>query len=360
VKFSKTLGYGIEPWDVIEKFGTDAVRFTSVQLAPLGGRIRMSVEDFEAGGRFVNKIWNAARFLLGNIKPGSKIKALEPKKLDLAGQWLLHELATTAEKIDKNLEQFRLNDAVDDLYQYIWGSFCDWGLESAKNALTGNDDALKERTISLLVYVLDGILRLASPVMPFVTEEIWQQLPHHPNWDRPESLVIAKFPEETTMQRFPEAAAKWKRVQDLISGIRSVRSQAGAAPKTALDVFVKADAEGTQLFKEAEADIKRLGMVKNLVVGIDTARPGQCLVSVGRGYEAFIPAVGLLDIPKEKQRLEGEITRLSKILQGIQTKLNNKNFVDRAPADILEQTTAQKLNLESQVSSLQKNLEALS
>jgi valyl-tRNA synthetase len=233
-------------------------------------------------------------------------------------------------------------------------------LESAKNALTGSDAALKERTISLLVYVLDGILRLASPIMPFVTEEIWQKLPAHPDWDRPASLVVAKFPDAAAMRRFPDAAAKWQRVQALIAGIRSARTQAGAPPKQPLDVFVRADAELVPLFKAAEADITRLGTVGKLTIGADVTRPGQCLVAVGRGFEAFIPAAGLLDIGKERQRLEGEIARMSKVLQGIATKLATPSFVERAPPEVVEQTTSQKLNMETQVANLQKNLAALS
>jgi valyl-tRNA synthetase len=359
-KFSKTLGNGIDPMEVIAMHGTDAVRFTAVQLAPLGGRIRMSVEDFEVGGRFINKLWNASRFLLGYVKDGAPIAKLDTAKLDLASQWLLTELARTADEVDRNLTNFRINDAVDAVYKMIWGAFCDWGVETAKSVLQGSDEAAKEQTVSLLVFVLDGILRLASPVMPFVTEEIWQKLPAHPGWDRPKSLVVAKFPIGSELPRFPEAAAKWQRVQELVSGVRSARSQAGIAPKTPLEAHVRtADAELATLFKNAAADIQRLAGLSRLEADVNLQRPGQSLVDVGRGYEAYVPAAGLIDVAKEKKRLEGEVARIGKILQGLEGKLANKSFVERAPPDVIESTTAQRDNMKSQLTSLTKNLEAL-
>jgi valyl-tRNA synthetase len=358
-KFSKTLGNGIDPMDVIDKYGTDAVRFTAVQLAPLGGRIRMSEEDFEAGGRFVNKIWNAARFLMGNIKPGDTVKPLDTAKLDPSGKWLLTQLADAAANVDKNLENYRINDATDAVYHMIWGSFCDWGLETAKVALTGNDAAARQQAISLLVYVLEGILRLASPVMPFVTEEIWGKIPRHPDWDATKSLMVASFPDAAKLKRFPKEAAEWQRVQDLISSIRSARSQAGLPPRTELDAHVRCDAELAPSFNAAAADIQRLAGVAQFKAGADVKNPGQCLVAVGRGYEAYIPAGSLIDVPKERARLEGEKARISKIVAGIDAKLSNPNFADKAPADVVQATRDQRANMASQLDSLARNLESL-
>lgn len=359
-KFSKTLGNGIDPLEVIAKHGTDAVRFTAVHLAPLGGRIKMAVEDFEVGGRFVNKLWNASRFILNYVKPGQKMLPLTTETLDLAGQWLVTELARATEDADKNLQVFRINDAVDAVYHLIWGSFCDWALETSKNVLQGTDEAAKEKTLSLLVYVLDGILRLANPVMPFVTEEIWQKLPHHPGWDRPKSLVIAAFPKASAIPQFPEAAEQWKRIQGLVDGLRSTRAQAGIPPKTPLEAHIKTDDQAlAKLFNDRMADIARLANFSKISASPSLARPGQCLVAVGRGYEAYIPAAGLIDIEKEKKRLEGEVVKLAKIVAGLNSKLGNASFVERAPPEVVTETTAQRDNLQSQVASLKKNLESL-
>jgi valyl-tRNA synthetase len=359
-KFSKTLGNGIDPVDVIAKHGTDAVRFTAVQLAPIGGRTRMAVEDFEAGGRFVNKLWNASRFLLGCVQPGWRPAPLDPKMLDLPAKWLLTELANAAGEIDKALSTYRLNDAADHVYHLIWGSFCDWGLETAKSVLNGADQVAKEQTLSMLVYVLDGILRLASPIMPFITEEIWGKLPHHPGWDRPVSLAVAAYPEAAKLTRYHEEAAAWGTVQSLISGIRSVRTQAGVPPRTPLKAFVRTTPELAALFAGAKGDIMRLATVDELTAGPSVARPGQCLVDIGKGYEAYIPAAGLIDVAQEKKRLAGEVQRVDKILKGLEAKLGNASFVDRAPPEVVEQTRAQVANMRTQLEGLKRNLEALS
>jgi valyl-tRNA synthetase len=358
-KFSKTLGNGIDPRDVVEKFGTDAVRFTAVQLAPLGGRIRMAEEDFESGGRFVNKLWNASRFLLSYLQAGQEMKPLNPETLDLPSKWLLTELSATVERMDKSLSQYRINDAADHIYHMIWGSFCDWALETTKNTLNSTDQAKIEQTLSVLVYTLDGLLRLVSPIMPFVSEEIWHKLPKHPDWDRPESLVIAKFPEAEMIPRFPAEAEKWRSVQDIVTGVRSVRSQAGVPPRTEVKVFVRAEADLVDVLIANKADICRLAFVTDFSASPTMQRPGQCLVTIGRGYEAYIPAEGLLDVAKEQQRLKIEITRIEKIVKGLEAKLLNPSFVDRAPADVVEQTKAQCTNMSVQLDGLKKSFEAL-
>ena len=359
-KFSKTLGNGIDPLDVIESHGTDAVRFTPLHLSPLGGRVRMAREDFDVGGRFVNKLWNASRFLLGHLDAGFIPEQLESAKLDLPSKWLLDEFAITTEKVVRGFSQYRMHDAVDAMYQMIWLSFCDWGLEAAKGVLQSESFEQKRTTLSALLYVLDGILRLASPVIPFVTEEIWQKLPVHPNWDRPKSLVVAKFPEPQDLLRFPQEGSRWRRVQDLVSGIRSVRSQAGIQPRAQLEAHVRCDLDLVSIYREATNDIKRLASVSEFYFATDTARPGLCLVDVGRGYEAYVPAAGLIDIAKEKKRLANEIGRITKIVKGIDGKLSNPAFTDRAPQEVVAETKAQRDNLGSQLLGLEKNLEALS
>lgn len=359
-KFSKTLGNGIDPLEVIESHGTDAVRFTPLHLSPLGGRVRMAKEDFDVGGRFVNKLWNAARFLLGHLEADFVPERLNTANLDLQSKWLLDEFAAATEKVVKGFSQYRMNDAVDAMYQMIWLSFCDWGLESAKGVLQSGSANQKHTNLSLLLYVLDGVLRLASPVIPFVTEEIWQKLPAHPNWDRPKSLVIAKFPEPEKLLRFAEEGEQWRRVQDLVSGIRSVRSQAGIQPRAQLEAHVRCHADLVPIYRMVEADIKRLAALSELRYGPEIARPGLSLVDVGRGYEVYIPASGLIDIDKEKKRLASEIDRIQKIVTGLDGKLGNPSFVDRAPQEVVDETKAQRANLGSQLVGLQKNLEALS
>ena len=260
---------------------------------------------------------------------------------------------------DDGLSEMCYYDAVDHIYHFIWGAFCDWGLECAKEDLTGEDQAAKDRVLSVLIYALDAGLRLAHPVMPFITEEIWQKLPAHPDLDRPESIVIAKFP------AFPDASTdaewrNWHKVQEIISKIRSVRQQSEISPKEALTVSVlTGDAALQEVVEIGKPWIKRLAVVADVHVGADLARPAQALTQTGEAYEIFIPVEGLLDLGKELKRLETEAQRLSKVLKGIESKLGNANFVERAPQEVLQQTRAQRDNLAQQLATVTKNLEGL-
>jgi valyl-tRNA synthetase len=360
-KFSKTLGNGIDPLDVIDKHGADAVRFTAISLAPLGGRVRMDIEDFEHGARFVNKIWNAARMVFQHLEPGQNLPRLEALILTLPEKWLISRLRETAQKVETHLQQFRITDAVEEIYHFIWGSFCDWGLECAKIDLSErahpND---KLRALSVLVYVLDGALRLAHPVMPFITEELWQKMPAHPNWGiRPLSICIAEFPKIDRIPDYRSDADQWTSVQSIVSGIRSIRSQMGLSMKQELPVHIRVDAGLAATVESARDSIRRLAKADRVLSGPDIDRPGQSLTAVGQGFEVFLPVGGLIDVGKERQRLNAESERIKKILAGIVSKLDNKSFVDRAPEDVLSQTRAQRANMEDQLSAINRNLKAL-
>jgi len=359
-KFSKTLGNGIDPLDVIAKHGTDALRFTGVALSPLGGRVRMEIGDFEHGARFVNKLWNSARFLMRYTSKDQKLEALDPNSLDLASQWLIEEFARTADDVEKLLSQFRVNEAINRIYHFTWGSYCDWGLECAKEALTGSDEKAKAQAVSVLVYVFEGILRFFSPVMPFITEELWHRLPSHPAWTRPASLVIADYPDGSKLMRFKEAGDSWALVQDLITGIRSTRALAQINPKDSIDVHMRADGPLSKIVMDVAPLVKRLATVKELQASPDVKSPGRSLVTIGKGFEAYIPASGIIDVSSEKKRLAGERDRVTKVLAGLKGKLENPNFADRAPEDVVQQTKEQLANMASQLKSLEQNLEALS
>jgi valyl-tRNA synthetase len=357
-KFSKTLGNGIDPLDVIEKHGTDALRL-GVSIAPFGGRVRMEFNDFEHSARFVNKLWNSARFLMRYTSQDAKLEPLNPNQMDLASKWLVEEFARTADDVDHLLSQFRINEAINRMYQFTWGSFCDWGLECAKEALNGSDEKAKAQTVSVLVYVLEGVLRFFSPVMPFICEELWHRLPSHPAWPRAESLMISDYPDGSKLTRFKEAGDSWAMVQELITGIRSTRALAQINPKDPLTVKMRADANLTKIVMDVAHLIKRLATVGDIHAAPDVKRPGQSLVTIGKGFEAYIPATGLIDVVAEKKRLSSERDRVTKILSGLKSKLENPNFADRAPEDVVQQTKDQFANMTSQLKSLEQNLEAL-
>jgi valyl-tRNA synthetase len=358
-KFSKTLGNGIDPLVVIDERGADAMRYTCVNLAPLGGRVKISVEDFDAGSRFVNKIWNAARFLYGKVDGKTALTKISPEKLNLTQKWLLNELAVTAGKVDSSLERFQINEAVEAMFQLTWRSFCDWGLECSKDVMESDDQEAKAVALSVLFYVFEGILRLLAPVMPFVAEELWQSMPVHPQWDRPASLVIAKFPERDALFSFTNEAQQWQKTMDFISGIRSVRTQAGVPPKEKVDVFVKCDADTSTLLMETKDWIRRLAGVNRLEWGEHMQPPEKSIIVVGRGFEAYVPVDAYLDFDKEKKRISAEMARIGKVVTGLKAKLENKNFVDRAPPEVLSQTQDQLANMDSQLEGLQRSLEAM-
>lgn len=359
-KFSKTLGNGIDPLEVIDKHGADAVRFTAVSLAPLGGRVRMDHSDFDNGARFINKIWNASRFIFRYIDANTKIERLESLSLHVSEKWLLHEFHLAATKANQLLQQYRVNDAVDTAYHFMWQALCDWGLECAKEPLSGADPARKNQTLSVLIYALDGALRLLHPVIPFITEEIWQKLPAHPNWDRPKSLTIAKFPAELPDRGYAADWEQWQRVQDVITDIRSCRMQSVIPPKQELDVVVRTDAKTATTIEAAAGFMRKIAAVKELQVGTDVTKPPQALSAVGKGYEIYLPVAGLLDIEKEKKRLSHEVQRITKIVAGLQAKLNNQDFVAKAPEEVLAQSKEQLMNMEQQLKTVSTNLASLS
>jgi valyl-tRNA synthetase len=358
-KFSKTLGNGIDPLVVMDQYGADAVRYTCVSLSSIGGRVRMSPTDFEVGRNFINKIWNAARFLMTKTQ-GISIKPLSEVQLELPSKWMITELKHTSAAVNKHLEAYQINEAVEKVYQLIWRGFCDWGLESAKLSLDSKDLGVREACASALFYVFEGALRLAAPIIPFVTEEIWSKIPRHPDFKASLSLATAAYPLGDEIPAYEEEFAKWELVQELVVGIRSARQQAGVPLKDKLDVFVNCSDSTAPVFKEASPWILKLTSTSKLEAGPSTQRPARCLVAVGRGFEAFVPVGEYLDFDREKIRLENELKRVSKVVDGMKAKLSNASFVERAPPEVIELTKNQMGQMEEQLSSLKKNLEAIS
>jgi valyl-tRNA synthetase len=319
----------------------------------------MSKDDFEIGRNFINKIWNAARFLLTKTE-GIPLKSLNHVDLDLPSRWLVSDFQIVAKEIIKHLDSFQINEAVEKVYHLIWRSFCDWGLEAAKHSLDAESQAAREACASALIYVFEGALRLAAPVMPFVTEEIWSKIPRHPDWEQAKSLSVAKFPTGEELSLFEKEHADWSTVQELVTGIRSARQQAGVPLKDKLPVFMRATSEVQEIASQAKPWILRLSSTSELNCSPDQPRPSRCLVAIGRGFEAYIPVGDYLDFDKEKARLESEMKRVSKVVEGMRSKLSNPSFVDRAPAEVIEITKNQLNKMEAQLSGLAKNLEAVS
>jgi valyl-tRNA synthetase len=358
-KFSKTLGNGIDPLEVIERHGADAVRYTAVSLAPLGGRIKMSTDDFDNGARFVNKIWNAARFILRYVDASVPIKPLSQVQLSLPQKWILHQLTITAANVEKKFSTYRLNDGVEDIYHFIWSSFCDWSIEVGKEDLASSDSARKDSALSVLIYCLDGLLRLIHPVMPFVTEELWQRIPRHPDWDRPKSIVVAEYPNSAKLREYPEESQQWERVMNVISDFRNLRSQAKFAPKDKSRGYIVADSERVSTFEDSSSMIERLGSLQYLKFVSPDERPADSLVAVGNGYRLFMPVEGNLNLADERKRLQNELSRLEKIAEGYRAKLGSESFVGKAPAEIVADTQRKLAETDDKCRALRESLSLL-
>ena len=360
-KFSKTLGNGIDPIDLIEEYGTDAVRFTGIHLAPLGGRVRMEEVDFESGARFVNKIWNAARFLLNYLpeSPDLKILASSDIKLSLADRWLISEFQNTARDVNSLLLNYRVNEAIEKIYHFVWHSFCDWGLECSKDILNGDNQSKKMETLSVLMYVFEGCLRFLSPVMPFITEEIWHFMPRHPDWDRPICLSLAAYPQFNDVSIDQSALKDWGIVQNLVRGVRQIRASLDLGPKESLECSVRCEQEIAALFTDNSSLINRLAVLKSFQIVSSEKPEGKFIIHVDQGFELFIAAEGLIDIEKEQKRLTLEASRIQKILIGLKSKLANKGFTEKAPREVIESVEAQENNLSSQLEILNKNIQSL-
>ncbi len=357
-KFSKTLGNGIDPLAVIEAHGADAVRYTCISLAPLGGRARLGLKDFEHGGRFINKLWNAARFLLAQPALPTKLPALSATELSVPEMWLLSEFKQTVAKIDKHLRSYRVDSMAETLYHFIWGTYCDWGVEIAKNILR-QQSLPPEQILATMTYVMDGLLRLAHPMMPFISEEIWQRLPSHPDWDRPRSLVVAAFPETKQLTSFSaEELQDWHFTRRVITAIRTLRSRSALPPRNKLNVsiVVGAAAAGLRADEEWLRDLAQLDGIAWLAA--DAPKPVPALVQVGAGFEVYT-AASHIDMPSEREKLRKEQAQLETRLQKIAGKLNNTAFCSKAPPHILQEQRDKQRLLQEQLHSVRLNLQAL-
>ena len=350
-KFSKTLGNGIDPLEVIDQYGADAVRYTCVSLAPLGGRARMGLQDFANGAKFVNKLWNAARFLLAQPHPKT-LPALTDSQLTVPEQWLLNSFADTVAALNKHLHAYRVDSMAAVLYHFIWGTYCDWGVEIAKTLLK-----TKTQVPASMYYVMDGLLRLAHPVMPFISEEIWQRLPAHPDWDRPSSLCLAKFPQADAVQRFDHAALQsWDFTRALIIAVRTLRSRATIPPQEQISVSIAA---ADKLSVAEQEWIHQLAGVETIAwLPAAAPKPMPALVQVGAGFEVYT-TTERIDVERERAKLCNDYQRLTALLTKVNAKLDNPAFCAKAPAQVLDEHKQRKDLLQSQLHSVEVNLRAL-
>ncbi|MGX7014950.1 valine--tRNA ligase [Vagococcus silagei] len=330
-KMSKSLGNGIDPMDVIEKYGADALRWFLSNGSTPGQDMRFSYEKMDASWNFINKIWNASRFVLMNIEGFTYDDIQLEGQKTVADEWILTRLNETIEKVTTFFERFEFGEAGRHLYNFIWDDFCDWYIEMSKEVLYGEDETQKNMTRSVLTHVLDQILRLLHPIMPFVTEEIWSKIPHEG-----ESLVIAAYPVVNPEFTNEKSAKGMEVLKELIRSVRNSRAEVNTAPSKPIAILIKTNDTNVENFLKANVNyIERFCNPEELVIASDVTAPDTAMTSVITGAEIYLPLEGLINIDEEIARLEKELAKWNDEVARVQKKLANERFVNSAPEAVV-------------------------
>ena len=350
-KMSKSLGNGIDPVDVINQYGADALRFTLVTGNSPGNDARYSDEKVAASRNFANKIWNAARFIHMNID-GHDVPCALPETLSLEDQWIVSRFNTVTKEVTENLDKFELGMAVSKLYDFIWDDFCDWYIELAKRPLTGGDEAAAQNTRQVLVWVLTNTLALLHPFMPFVTEEIWQSLPH-----QGEALIVAPWPEYEEGRAFPQAEAEMKKVMELITAVRTRRSEMNVPPSKKAHLAI--EAADTAAFEAEKEAIARLAYCSGVEVAQSVPQAEGSVTVVTAACRAYLPMDDLVDKKAETARLTKELEGAKKQLATAEAKLQNEKFISKAPQNVIDGVKDNAEKLREKVRGIEEALAAL-
>ncbi len=350
-KMSKSLGNGIDPVDVINQYGADALRFTLVTGNSPGNDARYSDEKVAASRNFANKIWNAARFIHMNID-GHNVPCALPETLTLEDQWIVSRFNTVTKEVTENLDKFELGMAVSKLYDFIWDDFCDWYIELAKRPLTGGDEAAAQNTRQVLVWVLTNTLALLHPFMPFVTEEIWQSLPH-----QGEALIVAPWPEYEEGRAFPQAEAEMKKVMELITAVRTRRSEMNVPPSKKAHLAI--EAADTAAFEAEKEAIARLAYCSGVEVAQSVPQAEGSVTVVTAACRAYLPMDDLVDKKAETARLTKELEGAKKQLATAEAKLQNEKFISKAPQNVIDGVKDNAEKLREKVRGIEEALAAL-
>ena len=350
-KMSKSLGNGIDPVDVINQYGADALRFTLVTGNSPGNDARYSDEKVAASRNFANKIWNAARFIHMNID-GHDVPCALPATLSLEDQWIVSRFNTVAKEVTENLDKFELGMAVSKLYDFIWDDFCDWYIELAKRPLSGEDQAVAQNTRQVLVWVLTHTLALLHPFMPFVTEEIWQSLPHDG-----EALIVAPWPQYEEGHAFPQAEAEMKKVMELITAVRTRRSEMNVPPSKKAHLYIETG--DTAAFEAEREAIAKLAYCSAVEIGESFPQAEGSVTVVTAACRGYLPMDDLVDKKAETARLTKELEGAKKQLATAEAKLQNEKFISKAPQNVIDGVKDNAAKLREKVRMIEESLAAL-
>lgn len=359
-KMSKSKGNTIDPVEIIDQYGCDAIRFTLTSLCTYGRQdIKVSKERFEYGRNFANKIWNASRFVLTNLE-GVDEKDIDFSDLTIADKWILDKLNNTAKEVNENIKIYRLSEAAHIIYDFFWGSLCDWYLEIAKIQLQGvneeNDSVRKINTQRVLKYVLDMTLRLIHPIMPHITEKIYSLIPNH----KFDAIMLADYPVYDAELNFPAEAKEMELVFETIKSLRNVRQSFNIPPSIKVNIEIRAEKTEKPIFESVLAHIKRLARVESITFADENLpTPKKSATAVVSASKIIIPLEDLIDINAELARQQKKLDKLLAEKNSLSGRLSNKKFIENAPKEVIEETQAQVDEISIQQEIIEKLIDSL-
>ena len=362
-KMSKSLGNVIDPLGVMEKFGTDALRFSLAQSAAPGRDMQLSDDSFMSARNFANKIWNASRFILMNVAGvrWEKEFIMSVWPMELADKWILSEYRVAVRDVTKALETYDIDIAARILYEFFWSKYCDWYIELAKIRIIGDNEAAKKAALSVLMEVLSGVLRMLHPIMPFITEEIWQNLSGYMRQNsKDQSVLTAPWPESDDAKIDEQALKEMKAVQDFVTAVRVIRSEMNVPPGKMISAVVRVSSNEQKAFLETNGlYIRTLGKIDSIEAGTEAVKPKQSAVAVASGMEIFVPLAGLIDLEKERKRLDKELANAESENERCVNKLANDDFVKHAPEKEIEKMKERLENARHRVEHLKESIGSL-
>ncbi len=353
-KMSKSLGNSPDPLDLIENYGSDALRVGLLLIAPQGSDILFSEDKIEHGRNFMNKLWNSARFILMNVdNTNSKLPKYD--KLHITDKWIISKLHTSIKNIDTHYNNYKLNEVIKNIYDFVHNYFCDWYIEFTKTRFYDKNKEDKQIAEAVSIYVLKNILKMLHPFTPFITEEIWQIL----NIKDQKHLINSQMPSYKSDYINNNIENNLKTIIDVISAVRNIKASLNISPSKTVKLFLRGNDKTTKVILKNKNILNRLAKIKEIESGVNIIKPSQSATAIIKNLEIFVPLKGLININDEINRLEKQIEDMNGRLNTIYNKLNNENFVKRAPTKVVEHEKNKKVDYESQLEKLIENLNAL-
>ncbi|MCI6230743.1 MAG: valine--tRNA ligase, partial [Lactobacillus johnsonii] len=355
-KMSKSLGNGVDPMDVVDEYGADALRWFLLNGTAPGQDTRYDPKKMGAAWNFINKIWNASRFVIMNLPEDAKPAHMpDTSKFDLADSWIFDRLNHTVSEVTRLFDEYQFGEAGRELYNFIWNDFCDWYIEISKVALNGDDEELKTRKQENLIWILDQILRLLHPIMPFVTEKLWLSMPHDGK-----SIMVAKYPEPHKEFENKEADSQMAFLIEVIKAVRNIRMEVNAPMSSPIDIMIQIDDDNNKAVLDNNAEyVENFLHPKALSVAADIEAPKLAKTAVIPGAQIFVPLTELVNVDEELAKMEKEEKRLEAEVERAEKKLSNQGFVAHAPEAVINKEKEKKADYESQLAGVRERMKEL-